>query len=293
MANLTRTDDFELPPSKRMFILDHDPGPDPAMGFFTSLYDRASEYAGRYAHAARGFVDAAVAMKHQNDADILSTVSAAKRWRDDLAERRRLQDEAIARDRKEREEKAKKSAEVASYFDEHLRRERSRRIQVAVSRLERYLLWPLRDRTGEYDLTRLATPWLYYPDTSVYHVLKALFPVLGAGMTVKGVLDFFARAAVDPLGAGLNLLVSAGEAVQDLLESKKYKIPQELFSILDVKSGNVYTGSLRWELPALTAPAHPLPFAPIVNLARRQIPRLSERGMNTVWTFQRVRACSC
>lgn len=292
MDNLTRVSEFDLPPAKRVFILDENPGPDPAMGYFNAFYDRASEYVSRYGRAVSSAVSAAAEMKRQNDEDVLNVVYSGERWRSENAARKRAEETAIARHREEVEAKAKKSAEVAAYFDAHLAQERSRRIQTSVSRLERYLLWPLRDRTGEYDLTRLATPWVYYPDVSVYHVLKALFPVLGSGMTIKGALDFFSLAAVNPLSAGISLLTSAGEAVQSLLETKKYKIPQELFNILDVKSQNVYTGNLRWNLPGLTAAAEPYKFSEIRNLAPVHYPPLgTPRGMNTVWTFQRVRSC--
>lgn len=185
-----------------------------------------------------------------------------------------------------------KNAEARKVFERHLERERSQAYARAVRRLEEILLWPLRDQTGAYHVDRLLSPWIYYKDIALYDVLTGLIPGLAKGASIERIFKYFSDAWENPLTIGLDVLSYASELVTRLLKTR-VKVPRELLAVFDIKSPDVYSGSLRPSLTYLQRSPRPIPYSEIRNLASVTYPNLgTPRGMNTVWTFQRIRCVS-
>lgn len=185
-----------------------------------------------------------------------------------------------------------KNREAREVFERHLVRERAQVYARALRRLEQILLWPLRDQTGAYQLDRLLSPWVYYKDIALWDVLTGLIPGIAKGVSIDKIFSYFSEAVENPLTIGLDVLSVASELVTRLLKTR-VKVPKDLLAVFDVKSPDVYTGSNRPNLTYLQRPSHAIPYSEIRNLSLVTYPNLgTPRGMNTVWTFQRVRCAS-
>lgn len=182
------------------------------------------------------------------------------------------------------------------WFEKVYDAELKRRINLATTKLWEYFTFPLRDRAGVYHFSRLSTPWVYYKDLNVYDLFKAfVFPIVGGAIMATAAWALGAWAAPF-LGAILGSAVKAASctaalsaAVTNLLKAK-IRVPREIREALAITSADVYDGSKRTRLPALTADYEPV--SPSRNLAREfPVNLFSQRGMNKTVTFRSVRSC--
>lgn len=182
------------------------------------------------------------------------------------------------------------------WFEKVYEAELKRRINLATTKLWEYFTFPLRDRAGVFHFSRLSTPWVYYKDLNVYDLFQAfVFPVVGAAVMASAAWalgtwagPFFA-AVFGSAATAASCTSALSLAVTNLLKSK-IRVPREIREALAITSADVYDGSKRTRLPALTAPAAPLD--PFRNLAREfPVNLFSHRGMNKTVTFSRVQSC--
>jgi hypothetical protein len=170
-----------------------------------------------------------------------------------------------------------------------------RRLSLATTKLWEFFTFPLRDRAGVYHFSRLATPWVYYKDLHIYDLFKAFVaPVVTLGV-ISGsacVLGAWAPAFLAALAKpalAASCVAALSSAVTNVLKSK-LRVPREIRDALAITSADVYDGSIRPRLPALTAQYEPL--TPTMNLAREfPVNLFSQRGMNKTVTFRSVRSC--
>lgn len=179
----------------------------------------------------------------------------------------------------------------ATVYDAQLKR----RISLATTKLWEYFTFPLMDRAGVFHYSRLATPWIYYKDLNVYDLFEAFVtPVVTAGVIASAawVLGTWAPGFLVALAAPAlaeKCLRALTNAVTNLIK-RKVRVPREIRDALAITSADVYDGSLRTRLPALTASYEPL--SDYRNLAHQYpINLFSQRGMNKTVTFRSVRPC--